>query len=407
MKSLVLLATLLVINDALGHPTQKSGLHRITLKKTESTRKMLMNMGASLQMIHETVQLTGFPTGSKPSRKNNPIPEPLSNYLDAQYYGEISLGSPGQKFTVIFDTGSSNLWVPSSKCTLPNIACLFHNKFDSSKSSSYKKNGTKFEIQYGSGAVGGFLSTDSLKIGSGVVKAQTFAEVTEEPGIAFVVAKFDGILGLGFPKLSVDGVVTPFENMVDQKLIDEPVFSFYLNKDPKGKVGGELIFGGVDKDHFEGEITYANLSETTYWKFKMDGFAVNGGSANDFCNGGCDVIADTGTSLIAMPKDEAEKLNKQIGATPLQAGEYTVDCAKIDSLPDVTFTISGRKFTLKGNEYVLQVDSTVGKQCISGFLGFEFPAKLKPFWILGDVFLSKYYSVYDWGQKRVGFATAK
>ena len=77
----------------------------------------------------------------------------VSNYEDAQYYGEIGLGTPAQTFKVVFDTGSSNLWVPSSSCS--SLSCSLHSKFDTSKSSTYKKDGRVFNVTYGSGGVAG------------------------------------------------------------------------------------------------------------------------------------------------------------------------------------------------------------------------------------------------------------
>merc|ERR1719456_966274 len=177
---------------------------------------------------------------------------PINDYQNAQFYGDIQLGSPPKTFSVIFDTGSSNLWVPSKKCRF--LKCWLHHKYDSSKSTSYAKDGREFKVQYGSGPVQGVFDRDTVKIGDLTVPNQTFAEistVTFGPlNIAFAVGKFDGILGLGFRSISQYNIPTPFESMIDQKLIDQPVFAFYLSDDTSQ--AGELVFGGIDKNHYTG-----------------------------------------------------------------------------------------------------------------------------------------------------------
>ena len=62
------------------------------------------------------------------------------------------------------------------------------------------------------------------------VKNQVFAEATKQPGLTFIAAKFDGILGMAFPSISVDHITPVFQNMVAQQLVAKPVFGFWLDR---------------------------------------------------------------------------------------------------------------------------------------------------------------------------------
>ncbi|EYU33885.1 hypothetical protein ABFS82_08G151200 [Erythranthe guttata] len=431
----------------------------------------------------------------------------LKNYMDAQYFGEIGVGTPPQKFTVIFDTGSSNLWVPSTKCYF-SVSCFFHTKYKSSQSSTYKKNGKSAAIQYGTGAISGFVSEDSVKIGGLVVKDQEFIEATSEPGVTFLVAKFDGILGLGFKEISVGNSTPVWYNMLKQGLIKEPVFSFWLNRNVGDEQGGEIVFGGSDPNHYKGQHTYVPVTQKGYWQFEMGDVLIDG-KESGYCSGGCSAIADSGTSLLAGPTTVITMINHAIGASgvvskecksvvdkygqtimdlllaeakpkkicsqiglctfdgtrgvsgaiesvvdekegrssgmseamcpacemavvwmqnqlkqnktqdhilnyvnelceklPSPMGQSAVDCASISSMPSVSLTIGGKKFDLAPKEYILKVGEGAQAQCISGFTGLDIPPPRGPLWILGDIFMGRYHTVFDYGKLRVGFAEA-
>ncbi|KAH8045199.1 aspartic-type endopeptidase [Aureococcus anophagefferens] len=270
----------------------------------------------------------------------------IKDYQNAQYYGEISVGTPPQNVAVVFDTGSSNLWVPNKKPFLSKHA-IYENK----KSSTYVKNGTEFKIQYGSGPVSGEYSRDTVAIGDYSVANYLFAE------------------------------------------LDDEVFAFSLGDD----ADGELVIGGVDDSKYEGDFSYVPLSQKSYWEVTLDGLAV-GASGN--MTTAVKAIVDSGTPL-AGPTAEVKKIAEQIGAKSVLGKEYTIDCdAKAD---DIVFTLGGKDYALALKDYVIEDAG----QCLFGMMGIDIPAPNGPLWILGDVFMRKYYVKFDIKGEQIGIATAK
>jgi len=414
------IASVIAIGAAVG---VEAGIHRMKLHKMppahESSLSPLSALAAQTNWLQQKYLGNGVrgqhgygypPPPSLPEegeyriqvdeQGKTPHGVPLTNFINAQYFAEITLGTPPQTFKVVLDTGSSNLWVPSTRCS--SIACFLHAKYDSKQSSTYKENGTEFAIHYGTGSLEGVISQDVLTIGDLKVKKQDFAESVKEPGLAFAFGKFDGILGLGYDTIAVQHVVPPFYNMLNNNLLDEPVFTFWMGDiaDGEGSPGGEAVFGGIDESHYTGKISYAPVRRKGYWEVELDSVSF-GDETLELENTGAAI--DTGTSLIALPTDIAEILNKEIGASKSWNGQYTIDCAKIPELPELTFTFAGKKYPISASDYILNVQGS----CISSFTGFDIPEPLGPIWIIGDVFLRKYFTVYDLGRNAVGFATSK
>ncbi|XP_045039345.1 renin [Desmodus rotundus] len=371
---------------------------RIFLKKMPSVRESLKERGVDVTRLRHK----GSQFSERLSFSNSTSPVVLTNYLDTQYYGEIGIGTPPQTFKVIFDTGSANLWVPSTKCSPLYTACEIHSLYDSSESSSYVENGTEFTIHYGSGKVKGFLSQDTVTVG-GITVTQTFGEVTELPLMPFMLAKFDGVLGMGFPAQAVEGVTPVFDHILSQRVLKEDVFSVYYSRNSH-LLGGEIVLGGSDPQYYQGNFHYVSISKTGSWQIKMKGVSVR--SATLLCEEGCMAVVDTGASYISGPTSSLRLLMETLGAKELSTDEYVVNCNQVATLPDISFHLGGRAYTLTSADYVLQDPYSNDDLCTLALHGLDVPPPTGPVWVLGASFIRKFYTEFDRRNNRIGFALA-
>ncbi|XP_068600957.1 renin [Brachionichthys hirsutus] len=377
--------------------TTSHALRRISLKKMPSIRETLRELGVSVEQV-----LTEMTQRSTDGSNSGTVPTVLTNYLDTQYFGEISIGSPAQMFNVVFDTGSANLWVPSQSCSAFSIACFTHNRYDASKSWTHVDNGTGFSIEYASGIIRGYLSEDVVVVG-GIPVVQVFAEATSLSSMPFIFAKFDGVLGMGYPKVAIDGITPVFDRIMSQHILKEEVFSIYYSRDPNHSPGGELVLGGTDPNYYTGNFNYMDTKETGKWEIVMKGVSV--GTQMLFCTEGCTAVIDTGSSYITGPASSVSVLMKAIGAQQDESG-YKVSCDTVKTLPSIAFHLGGQEYSLTHEDYILWQSQIEGDVCSVTFRGLDVPPPAGPIWILGANFIARFYTEFDRRNNRIGFAVA-
>jgi hypothetical protein len=324
-----------------------------------------------------------------------------------QYYGEVTVGSPPQKFKVIFDSGSGHLLIPSRKCEDP--ACEGHSRYNATNSSTGMQIGWSDEptkaiepdsddrdvstIFFASGSAAGEFARDRICVSEERCAVMDFVQLTEESDDPFKDAEWDGVMGLGL-KISDANEFNVLHNLVGN--LSEPVLGIYLsNADDSA-----LSFGHIDHDLYEGELKYQDISDEGYWQVKMDDFAI-GGKASGICGKeGCQAVVDTGSSMLMAPPPMVSALEKAL--------DVKEDCSNFDKLPTLGFTFQNETFTLRPEDYIDSQKTKDGKDgCWLGLLPVPDTGK-GPLVVLGYPFLRQVYTVLDAGSApRVGFASQK
>jgi len=315
------------------------------------------------------------------------------------FYGEVSVGTPPQRFVVVYDTGSGNLIVPSSGCR--SAACLVHARFNKTASSTVQTTPCGFlhgiakpatEITFGTGYIHGECLKDKICIGELCTGANLIA-ATEESKNPFSFFRFDGVMGLACSSLSLKGDFNIMRQLSGGRSLEQPIFSVFLSE--QDDETSEVTFGGVVKEHMASELFWVPvIGESGYWEVKSEDITLNGhrlGICQD-----CRIAVDTGTSMLAGPSTIMSLLRNT-----LKVSEY---CLNFESLPKLGFIVGGRIMNLNPSDYVSR--SPYGF-CKVTFMDLDVPPPKGPLFIFGIPFLEKYYTVYDETNKRVGFAVAR
>jgi len=353
---------------------------------------------------------------------------PLSRYdLDdgwsQMYMGNISLGTPPQYFTVVFDTGSGNLVVPTDLCRA--AACNRHRVLQRRKSSTLESlaftDGTALSalgpdqepdsvnLKYAAGGLSASLFREQVCIGPRACAKVGFLGTKHEDLFPFADLPADGILGLGLSSLSYD----PKWNLLSAlQGVDglAPRFGLFLSDEQTEELS-EFSVGGPNPDHLAGpegspvSVTKIGM-QRGYWQIPLKSVSVvlqgNGrGKAMSLCQDKpCEATVDSGASGIGVSQAVAKELGSALGVSS--------DC-NLDSLPMLVFEVgdAGQKLTLSPKEYVRKKEDGT---CIAPLQPFDSPLGPKDpmLIVLGQPLLQKYYSTFTFGDApSISFTPAK
>lgn len=323
----------------------------------------------------------------------------LDNIGDSQYVGSIGVGTifngndykSQSKIKVVFDTGSTNLWIASTLCSTSD--CQSRAQYDSSSSSTYQRPDQEefLDITFGTGELRGPMGADDFHVGGFSVQNQSFALIAEEVGSVFSTIRFEGILGLAFPSMSAKHVTPFFDNIIQQRVLKKNEFSFFFTKLPD--THSAIFFGGVDDRFYQKPIIMFPVTEPHYWTVKLLDMKLGNQTLNVNEDGTKidKLIVDTGTTYFTAPSGI---LNTILDAVP--AGR----CRDVSNYPPLVYTLQDENMQrheihLSPTEYMVTSDSDSDAHCEPAFMEINVPGKHGPAFLFGEVLMRSYFTVFD------------
>ncbi|CAD8158927.1 unnamed protein product [Paramecium pentaurelia] len=320
----------------------------------------------------------------------------LSNYGNVQYYGPIQIGTPNQQLSVIFDTGSPYLWVPSDNCSI--FKCHLSKRFQTSKSSTYKNFSKPDEVEYASGGCKGFWGSDYVQLlGDSNTRVQTNILFTYQDS-GFEAVQSDGLLGLSNDK----EIANIFDLAYKQGQIKSNLFAMELKS-----INDQSLFYYDDiPNEIMNNVEWIRVLRKDYWTVKVLNIQLN----ENFMSSGKikEALIDSGTSLLYLPENVVISIYQELILNNCRLLDGNVFCPcliprnQVDNYPKIKFYLEGIILELDINDYML-LDFQYQGLC---YIGIEIESQMN-LMIFGDIVMRKYIIVFDKQSNNIGFKGAQ
>lgn len=353
------------------------------------------------------------------------------------YFGHVYLGSPSSEFSVVFDTGSGHLILPSTFCTSP--ACTSKRRYDRAASSSgidVDSDGTvvgeeqeerdQLTVAFGTGEVfGEFVQEDVClrEEGNDICTALRFVVAVEMTDDPFGLFQFDGVLGLGLEALTIDPHFSFFSQFAGRHPEMSAVFAVYLSRHD----GGENIisFGGYNESRLSSEIKWSPVarSELGYWQVQIKHVRIGDEVLDECEHASCYAVLDTGTSQLGVPRGMLRTMHRGLArpvaqATLLDADD--IDCRNIPGAP-IHFDLGDHIVTLGVEDHSRPQPFNMSRPpdangegaswklfCRSLLLPVDMEEPIGPrVFLWGEPVLRRYNTMFDGRNQRIGFSEAR